>query len=139
MFGDFSWKPDQAQAMRWTLWKEALLDHCEKRKTRTDELQQSTYATNSSSTDKQHITTTISPLRVCIMEIGCGMTVPTCRSNAERLVCELQQRGGDVTMVRVNPDYPLASIELSDSVIPIMSRGLEAIKKIDQFYRSLDG
>lgn len=46
------------------------------------------------------------PLKVTILEIGCGYNVPTCRVIAERLVGELVKRGGDATLVRNSLRFP---------------------------------
>ncbi|CAB9522134.1 expressed unknown protein [Seminavis robusta] len=113
MFGDARWKRDIAQGERWNLWKETVLDLCEKR--------------NSNN-----------PLKVCIVEVGCGLNVPTCRFASERMVEDVARKGGDVVLVRVNPDFPLASdSDVNDCVIPIMARGLDAIKRIDKHYRGM--
>jgi len=111
MFGDFGWKRDEAEAERWNLWRESVLDLC-KRQVESN-----------------------SPLKVCIMEIGCGMNVPTCRSASERMVRSVTKSGGEVALVRINPDLPLAPhLDVSESLIPIMERGLQALKQIDEIY-----
>jgi len=111
MFDDEHWLPDQTQMERWWIWQQALLRVCHRRQREQDEL------------------------KVCILEIGCGMNVPTCRVKSEELTLTLMEYGGNVKLVRVNPDYPLPSFpDLEERTIPIMSRGLEAIEKIDHYY-----
>ena len=118
-FGDFKWKKDLSQNLRWNLWKEAVLDLCEARQPLNNN-------------DNKN------PLKICILEIGCGMTVPTSRGASERMVKDVQRRGGDAKLVRINPDLPLATDEtVSDCLIPIMSRGLRAIHEIDQIYKEI--
>ena len=79
-----------------------------------------------------------SPLKVAILEIGCGYNVPTCRVIAERLVCELTLRGGDATLIRINPSHPESDDHsCEDFVISIMEKGLVALKMIDEYYTEL--
>lgn len=112
MFRDFNWKRDLAQGERWSLWEESVLDLCERRMEQLD------------------------PLRICIVEIGCGLNVPTCRGASERMVLQAKRKGGAVNLVRINPDCPLAADEnITECLIPIMARGLEALTQIDNFYR----
>ena len=112
MFGDGDWLPDQVQKERWMLWKYSLLKLCKQRRKKEE-----------------------APLKVCILEIGCGMNVPTCRVEAEQMTQALMEKGGEVDLIRINPDFPLASFpSVRDNVIPIMSRGLEAIEKMDHYY-----
>jgi hypothetical protein len=64
------------------------------------------------------------------------MNVSTLRSMSEEIVEDLLPKGGDVTLVRINPDFPLvADEEIADNTISIMSKGLLAIKRIDQIYQ----
>jgi len=84
------------------------------------------------------ISTTPSPLKVAILEIGCGYNVPTCRTIAERVVGELVMRGGEATLVRINPSHPETDDEsVEDFVISIMEKGLPALKLIDEHYCAL--
>ena len=105
--------------------------------------QASTEPPNSYS-DQQNISSLIgnqpssSPLKVAILEIGCGYNVPTCRVIAERLVCELTLRGGDATLIRINPSHPEPDDHsVEDYVISIMEKGLVALKMIDEYYTEL--
>ena len=112
MFGDFDWKSDLAQAKRWSLWKESVLDLCENRGR-------------------------ANPLNICIVEVGCGLTVPSGRGASEGMVLDVLGRGGDISLVRINPDFPLSNDSaILGNLVPIMSRGLKAITQIDQLYRS---
>jgi len=84
------------------------------------------------------ITTTPSSLKVVILEIGCGYNVPTCRAIAERVVGELAIRGGDATLVRINPSHPETDDQsVEDFVISIMEKGLPALNMIDEHYCAL--
>jgi len=114
MFQDTDWLPDQAQEERWSLWVHSILKLCKKN-------------------NKKH------NLKVCILEIGCGMNVPTCRVESERLADSILEHGGKVQLIRINPDFPLTSFldAPDDAIIPIMSRGLQAIEKMDHYYNKL--
>ena len=111
MFGDFGWKYDMSQSIRWDLWRESLLEVCAAK-----------------------------GVAVCVVEVGCGLAVQTCRSLSEQMVDDVLRNSGSATLVRINPDFPLAP-EYSiteDHIIPIMSSGLLAIKQIDKIYQSLN-
>jgi NAD-dependent SIR2 family protein deacetylase len=71
------------------------------------------------------------PLKVTIVEIGCGANVTTCRGQAEHLLKRLGVVA-DTALVRINPEYPLADDKACESqVISIMAKGLEALLEID--------
>ena len=73
-------------------------------------------------------------LKVCVLEIGCGLNVPTCRYTSEDMVESLHEKDGKATLIRINPDFPLVSDSIADNSISIKSTGLRAIHKIDEFY-----
>lgn len=89
--------------------------------------------------------------RVAILEIGCGGNVTTVRMQTEEMVEELEKAGVDVCLVRVNPELPFADrVQNEARVLPILSRGLEALLSIDalvgkragapsEFVSALDG
>jgi len=115
MFADAEYKYDKDQERRWGLWRKAVVDTVYE-----DENDEN--------------------LRVCILEIGCGMNVPTCRYTSEAMMGVLSERGcGKVTLVRINPDLPLVPTADEDDercdVISIMSKGLTAIEQIDELYK----
>ena len=115
MFNDFgsNFRYDLAQDARWETWEEAVMDLV---KAKNDD-----------------------PLKICILEIGCGLNVPTCRNLSEHTVQQVLRRGGNPTLIRINPDYPNAPKQVPrHHVISIRSKGLEALKRIDKIYRSLD-
>mmetsp|Transcript_40003 Transcript_40003/g.96523 ORF Transcript_40003/g.96523 Transcript_40003/m.96523 type:complete len:420 (-) Transcript_40003:2460-3719(-) len=115
MFGDGGIHFDVAQCERWEIWEEALMDMV-KLKSKKEGVK----------------------LKVCILEIGCGLNVPTCRDLSETTVQQVARLGGDPTLIRINPIYPGVPRVLSkDHTIPIRSKGLEAIRRIDQVYKSL--
>ena len=94
--------------------------------------------TSSQSSGKKQPTS--NPLKVAILEVGCGYNVPTCRVITERLVGELLLRGGDPTLIRINPSHPEPDDQsVEDSVISVMEKGLMALKKIDEYYCELSG
>jgi len=73
--------------------------------------------------------------RVAILEIGAGSNVTTVRNTSEQLVSYFND--ASVSLIRVNPELPLADdpeLVRGDycEMIPIMSYGLDAIKRIDK-------
>jgi len=160
MFGDNAWIDNAAQAQRWTTWKKALYDltrhYCQQRCQDSDTFHNTTTtagpaaavtddddATSGAATNDA--TSTSLPLKTCILEVGCGVNVATCRVTSEKLVDDLVALGGDVTLVRINPDYPLTMFEddeIGARTISIMAKGLESLKAIDhileQFKQSQD-
>lgn len=116
MFGDFHWHDNDAQDGRWLAWQEALYKLAQDRRKLGD------------------------PLRVAIVEIGCGLNVATCRYQSEALVMQLEAKKGDVKLIRINPDFPLVDNEEyinTDNVISIMARGLKTLEKIDEVINTL--
>lgn len=82
--------------------------------------------------------TSSSPLKVCVLEIGCGYNVPTCRATAETIVSRLNALGGDATLLRINPAHPEADDpSVEDNIISIMEKGLASLKLIDDEYSKL--
>lgn len=79
------------------------------------------------------------PLKVCILEIGCGYNVPTCRAISEGIVSKLNSLGGDATLVRINPAHPEADdSSVEDNIISIMEKGLTSLNLIDVEYSLLN-
>ena len=78
------------------------------------------------------------PLKVAILEIGCGFNVPTCRVVAERLIDELIVRGSGATLIRINPTHPEPDDDtIANHVLGIQEKGLKALKMIDGYYKKL--
>ena len=93
---------------------------------------------NESKIERSQEATSSSPLKVCIIEIGCGYNVPTCRAISERIVSSLSCLGGDATLVRINPAHPEADDpSVEDNVISIMEKGLASLRMIDDEYRKM--
>lgn len=105
MFGDFGWKYDRSQEIRYDTWMDTVLEMCKEKE-----------------------------LKVCILEIGCGFNVPTCRFVSETMVDEVIPRGSEATLIRVNLDDPTAPpySTAEDHIIPIKTSGLNAICKINE-------
>lgn len=104
MFGDTSYAEDAEANERWEGWRHALL-----------------------SLAPRH------GWRVAMLEVGCGGNVATVRHNSESLLEELDAQGVEVSLVRINPEMPLAddAPNCEERTIPILSRGLEALRRID--------
>jgi len=107
MFGDFCWKYDMAQSSRWDVWWEAVVDL---------------------SQDEN--------IKVCVVEVGCGERIPTCRNTSEQMVLDVLEKGGEAKLVRINPEDPSSSPNevVAGHLMEIKSRGLRAIQHIDQLY-----
>ena len=86
-------------------------------------------------TNNQSLQPPSKPLNICILEIGCGYNVPTCRLVSETLLSQLLLRGGNATLIRINPLHPEADDPyIEDNVISIMEKGLVALREIDEAY-----
>lgn len=117
MFGDFNWHDNDAQEMRWENWQNALYK----------------LARDRSEVDN--------PLKVAIVELGCGLNVATCRYQSEAMVMQLEEKEANVKLIRVNPDFPLVDNDdyiNEENVISIMARGLDTLEKIDEARGSLE-
>lgn len=108
MFGDYSWRDNDAQEERFNTWTESVKDLATERKS--------------------------SPLRVVLLEVGAGGNVTTIRNASEFLLKDLLESGADATLLRVNPDFPLADKrELAPHVVSLMGRGLESLRMMNAF------
>ncbi|KAL7544536.1 hypothetical protein ACHAWF_009893 [Thalassiosira exigua] len=132
MFEDLDWVYNLKQERRWQLWCHSLLTLCKRRGRNDGENTMVDWSSSQPQTGHK------SPLRVAILEIGCGYNVPTCRAIAERLVGELSGCGGDPTLIRINPSHPEPDDHyVEDFVISIMEKGLASLKAIDKHYCEL--
>lgn len=110
MFSDTAWIDSSEQSERWEEWSEAVV--------------------KLSKPDSDNRL----PLRLCILEIGCGGNVITVRANTERIHQQVTSSGGICTVVRINPEFPMAdNDEYQKDFVSIMSKGLPALKEIDRF------
>eukprot|EP00929_Paragymnodinium_shiwhaense_P080446 TRINITY_DN41955_c0_g1_i1.p1 TRINITY_DN41955_c0_g1~~TRINITY_DN41955_c0_g1_i1.p1 ORF type:complete len:123 (-),score=34.62 TRINITY_DN41955_c0_g1_i1:508-876(-) len=114
MFGDFDWKPYEAQDQQFVCWKEA--------------------GKRMSSRQEQ----AGAPLKVAVLEIGAGDRVATVRRESEDTVMMFQMAGADTTLIRVNPEIPYGDHarlgpggRWENSVLSILGSGLETLRKID--------
>eukprot|EP00933_Yihiella_yeosuensis_P012697 TRINITY_DN12173_c2_g1_i1.p1 TRINITY_DN12173_c2_g1~~TRINITY_DN12173_c2_g1_i1.p1 ORF type:complete len:137 (-),score=17.79 TRINITY_DN12173_c2_g1_i1:65-475(-) len=75
--------------------------------------------------------------RILILEVGCGANVTTVRNASEATASYLKDEA-HVTLVRINPDFPLTDRlyepEQQFQHIPMPAQGLTAIKRIAQCY-----
>jgi len=67
--------------------------------------------------------------RAVILEIGCGNRVATVRYQTQSIAKKFP---GQITLIRINPDFPLVDGEDEIRVISIMDRGLKTIKQIQK-------
>lgn len=111
MFSDSNWIDNSEQKDKWHRWQSAVEEQ----------------------TTAQNDDATVRPLRVAILEVGAGGNVTTIRKLAENTVEAIRDKGGVPTLIRVNPDLPLAdSNHLQSATISIASYGLAAIREIDE-------
>ncbi|CAE8596275.1 unnamed protein product [Polarella glacialis] len=110
MFDDEHWLGDSGQELRWAAWCKAVKG----------------MASASSRWGNGRL------LRTLILEIGCGLEVPTVRNTAEDLAAVWSEAGAEVTLVRVNPVSPQADQPLPARVryLALPCRGIEAILKM---------
>ena len=105
MFGDGGWEDDGAQASHWERWREAVVQA----------------AADDAS------------LRVVVLEAGAGGNVPTVRHVSEDMVERVVDVGATATLIRVNPDLPLADDRKNAMhTIPLRTTGLAAVRAIDE-------
>ena len=83
------------------------------------------------------------PLRVVVLEIGAGLRVTTVRREAENMACEWGKHGAQVTLVRVNPDFPVADDPAEMALhgvayVPLVSGALSALRLMDEAVRAHD-
>jgi len=104
MFGDFSFIEDTPQTEQYRLWKKVI-----------HKIQQS-------NTD----------FKMAIVEIGCGINVPTVRLESQSWLQSLPK--GTCTLIRINPDFPKHGLEktFDPYVIGINTSGLVALREIDK-------
>ena len=116
MFGDGNWIDDESQAQRWNRWCDAVKRECRQR------------------TDASR-----PPLKVAVMEIGCGGNVTTVRRTTESFLDAVIEAGGSCHAIRINPDLPLPDSENADAArfVSIMSGGLSALTEIDRHIAQL--
>ncbi|CAK9061932.1 unnamed protein product [Durusdinium trenchii] len=110
MFGDYSWRDNDAQEDRWETWLDQVNDLATER------------------------TADFNPLRVALLEVGAGNNVTTVRSRSEHILRDLVEKGAEAKLLRVNPDFPLVgNRDLEPHTISLMGRGLESLRLINAF------
>jgi len=69
-------------------------------------------------------------IKMVILEIGAGDRVRTVRKESEKYLTKWRDK--DVTLIRINPEFPLSDHpDNAHKIISIMSGALEALKEID--------
>jgi len=123
MFGDFGWQDVESQDRRWDRWTSAVRRYSHQRETSQDEPR----------------------LRITILEIGAGGNVTTVRSTSESQFTNFREAGAIVKLIRVNPELPLGDgtpfkpgARNGEFVVSVMSRGLEALQRIDTCMATLE-
>ena len=129
MFCDGAWRDDDEQEARWERWMASLQ---QEQQARVDAwlalvaggaVLGTTYASATNYPDGTQ------PLRIAIMEVGAGENVTTIRNLAEATLRNLSGSGSHPTLIRINPELPLAdSLHNQPAVISLMSRGLPAVR-----------
>ncbi|KAL7479151.1 hypothetical protein ACHAW6_004894 [Cyclotella cf. meneghiniana] len=140
MFYDLDWVNNSDQEQRWSRWCRSVLKLCKQRVSVND-----SHVSEHASSQLKEVspssptkTSQQQPLKVLILEIGCGFNVPTCRMVSEHVVKDINDRGGDATLVRINLTHPEADDEeIEDHFIGIRERGLLVLKEMDKIYQLL--
>lgn len=110
MFSDSAWLPNTEAKGRFGKWRAAVHHLAARRSTK--------------------------PLTATVLEVGCGDNVTTIRQMSESFVRDIDAAGGRATLLRVNPDFPLAdSPTARPHTLPLLLRGLDAVTKIDEALR----
>lgn len=114
MFKDRLWNDLEAQEQLWEVW-----------------------VTSVAAVAKERTKNKQDPLKVIILEIGCGNNVTTVRRSAELTLGTLLDGGADAKLVRVNPDFPLGDDgefrpngKRATNVVSIAAKGLNSLKNI---------
>ena len=103
-FDDLNWQANEH--FHFERWKRAVLALCEQRQRSGDR-----------------------PLAVAIVECGAGGNVTTVRRTSEALAERVAASGGAPTLVRINPELPLADRpSAAPYVLPLLSKGLAAVQ-----------
>ncbi|TMW64802.1 hypothetical protein Poli38472_008969 [Pythium oligandrum] len=84
-------------------------------------------------------------LKLVVLEIGCGMRVPSVRKETEMVVADVfgrcaERQRDQASLIRINPDFPDCEhpvLKAEDLVISLRSTGLAALTRIDGLIRSL--
>jgi len=69
-------------------------------------------------------------LKLVILEIGCGLRVPSLRKKGEELSRDL---GAQASLVRINPEYPSNPL-VHPPTVGVKSKGLAALRRIDALW-----
>jgi NAD-dependent SIR2 family protein deacetylase len=67
--------------------------------------------------------------KLCIVELGCGVKVPSIREECELVVADV---GSQATLVRINPDHPEGPSNIGDRLICVQDTGLNACRRISK-------
>jgi len=81
--------------------------------------------------------------KLVIVEIGCGLNVPTVRHESESWLSKKDIDQSQITLIRINPDYPhveqrlVGGKKVLPNVVSIKSKGKEALIRIDKYLTEL--
>ena len=71
--------------------------------------------------------------RLVILEVGCGLRVPTVRRHTEKLLKSTSKFGTKVIRINLDHPEPRKGSKEANSIISLREGGLEALSKIDRF------
>jgi hypothetical protein len=107
-FDDSAWLPNTQEESAWQGWRAAVAELAARR----------------SGSDR--------PLAVAVLEAGAGGNVTTVRRTSEFFCQQVLQAGGAPTLIRINPELPLADRPTSAAfTLPILCGGLAAVRAMD--------
>lgn len=146
MFGDSEWVDNVAQDQRYEAWLDAVAIEAEMRRAEAipedfsevaleAEMAEAEEAEEAEDGDPDVLERRKrGPLKVCILEIGCGRNVPTCLWNSQSAARKFSKAGAQVTLVRINPESPAFDGPSKSGIYRLLSipgSGLSSLEKMD--------
>lgn len=141
MFGDFGWVKDLRAMARHSTWLQAVGLEALSRAGAAWPEQFPAWMHGAAETppppdlDELPDEESSRPLRVAILEIGCGRNVPAVRANSETTASRLADLGAACSLVRVNPEHPGYDDQRmkgkSVQLVSLKGRAVECLELID--------
>lgn len=129
MFGDSEWVDNVAQEQRYEAWLDAVAIEAQVRHAGGAGAEPEGDAEDDDAEGRR-----CRPLKVCILEIGCGRNVPTCLWNSQSAARKFSKAGAQCTLVRINPESPAFDGPAKSGMYRLLSipgSGLSSLEKMD--------
>mmetsp|Transcript_11164 Transcript_11164/g.13949 ORF Transcript_11164/g.13949 Transcript_11164/m.13949 type:complete len:260 (-) Transcript_11164:1534-2313(-) len=114
MFDDNDWFDSKSQLEQWKSWRNAVREEVE---------------------DKYDLMGEGG--NIVLLEIGTGCHVTTCREESEKLYKYFKSEQANVTLIRINPEFPLADTQECKDMISLFGDGLTALRAIDKQWQNM--